>query len=198
MKISAEKRIFLRGNLGSSSVIWDSYWVWPGIFTAEQQRVKYPQENTCLGDSFLTETLLKKKLQHRCFPVNFAEFLRKPFDGCFSLLYNFDVKVTIDSLSFLWITFHWLNSLLISFLMDCIPGQKKRKHTHPYFTWTIFWFIFLSPSFYPIQNMKFSIKDFFSKCDQIRRKLWIWSHLLKKSSMENFIFCAVLRFTDLN
>ena len=41
------------------------------------------------------------------------------------------------------------------------------------------------------QKMKFSIKDFFSKCDQIRRKLWIWSHLLKKSLMENFMFCAV-------
>ena len=39
--------------------------------------------------------------------------------------------------------------------------------------------------------MKFSIKDLFSKCDQIRRKLRIWSHLLKKSLMENFIFCAV-------
>ena len=39
--------------------------------------------------------------------------------------------------------------------------------------------------------MKFSIKDFFSKCDQIRRKLQIWSHLLKKSLMKNFIFCAV-------
>ena len=39
--------------------------------------------------------------------------------------------------------------------------------------------------------MKFSIKDFFSKCDQIRSKLRIWSHLLKKSLMENFIFCAV-------
>ena len=39
--------------------------------------------------------------------------------------------------------------------------------------------------------MKFSNKDFFSKCDQIRRKLRIWSHLLKKSLMENFIFCAV-------
>ena len=38
--------------------------------------------------------------------------------------------------------------------------------------------------------MKFSIKDFFSKCDQIRRKLRIWSYLLKKSLMEN-IFCAV-------
>ena len=30
--------------------------------------------------------------------------------------------------------------------------------------------------------MKFSIKDSFSKCDQ--------THLLKKSSIENFIFCA--------
>ena len=33
------------------------------------------------------------------------------------------------------------------------------------------------------KKTKFSIKDFFSKCDQIRR--------LKKSLMENFIFCAV-------
>ena len=40
------------------------------------------------------------------------------------------------------------------------------------------------------QKMKFSIKGFFSKCDQIRRKLRIWlSYLLKKSLMENFIFC---------
>ena len=41
------------------------------------------------------------------------------------------------------------------------------------------------------QKMKFSIKDFFSKCDQIDSFLRIWSHLLKKSSTENFIFCAV-------
>ena len=39
--------------------------------------------------------------------------------------------------------------------------------------------------------MKFSIKDFFSECDQIRSVLGIWSNLLKKSLMENFIFCAV-------
>ena len=41
---------------------------------------------------------------------------------------------------------------------------------------------------------KFSIKDFFSKCDQIhtKQKQWIWSHLLKKPLMENSIFCAVL------
>ena len=41
------------------------------------------------------------------------------------------------------------------------------------------------------QNMKFSIKDFFSKCDQIRSYLQIWSHLLKISLIENFIFCKV-------
>ena len=39
--------------------------------------------------------------------------------------------------------------------------------------------------------MKFSIKDFFSKCDQIGFFLRIWSHLLKKSLIENFIFRAV-------
>ena len=44
---------------------------------------------------------------------------------------------------------------------------------------------------YTAQKMKFSIKDFVSKCDQICRKLRIWSHLLKKSLMENVIFCAV-------
>ena len=43
------------------------------------------------------------------------------------------------------------------------------------------------------QKVKFSIKDFFSKCDQIHRKLRIWSHLLKKYLMEKFIFCVVYR-----
>ena len=39
----------------------------------------------------------------------------------------------------------------------------------------------------------FSTKDFFSKCDQIRNKLRIWSHLLKKYLMENFIFLCSVR-----
>ena len=41
--------------------------------------------------------------------------------------------------------------------------------------------------------MKFPINDFFSKSDQIRRNLQIWSHLLKKFLMENLIFCAVIK-----
>ena len=52
--------------------------------------------------------------------------------------------------------------------------------------------MFQSCLFNTAQKIKFSIKDFSSKCDQIRRKLWIWSHMLKKSLMENFIFlCSV-------
>ena len=38
------------------------------------------------------------------------------------------------------------------------------------------------------QKMKFSVKDFFSKYDQIRIFLPIWSRLQKKSLMGNFIF----------
>ena len=43
------------------------------------------QENTCVRVSFLIKlqaapaTLLKKRLWHRCFPVNFAKFPRTPF-----------------------------------------------------------------------------------------------------------------------
>ena len=49
----------------------------------------------------------------------------------------------------------------------------------------------------PSLHKQFSIRDSFSKCDQIRRKMRIWSHLLKKSFLKNFIFCAVYvgRFT---
>ena len=47
------------------------------------------------------------------------------------------------------------------------------------------------------EKMKFFIKDFFSKCDQIRtklrRKLWIWSHaeeiLSAKLYFLSFAYC---------
>ena len=39
-------------------------------------------------------------------------------------------------------------------------------------------------------KIKFLIKDCFGKCDQIFRKLRVWSHLLKNSLMKNLIFCA--------
>ena len=38
------------------------------------------------------------------------------------------------------------------------------------------------------------MKDFFSKCDQIRSFLRL--HLLNKSLLKSFIFCAVLSIID--
>ena len=51
--------------------------------------------------------------------------------------------------------------------------------------------ILLNKGVVTAQKMKFSIKNFLSKCYQICSFLRIWSHLLKESLMENFIFCAV-------
>ena len=39
--------------------------------------------------------------------------------------------------------------------------------------------------------MRVYIKDFFSKFDLIHSKMWIGSHLLKKSLTQNSIFCLV-------
>ena len=61
--------------------------------------------------------------------------------------------------------------------------QKTMCHT---FSYHLFYKLTLTA-----QKIKFFIKDFFSKCHLIRRKLRIWSRLLKKSLMKNFIFCAV-------
>ena len=59
------------------------------------------------------------------------------------------------------------------------------------FMWQRLLIVLISTGIDTEQKLKFSINGFFSKCDQIRRKLRIWSHLLKKSLMEDFIFCAV-------
>ena len=46
--------------------------------------------------------------------------------------------------------------------------------------------------------MKFSINDFSSKCDQIRRKLRIWSRLLKKfANLVTAIFYQILIFRQI-
>ena len=48
--------------------------------------------------------------------------------------------------------------------------------------------MYFYPSYYSYRyalHNKFAIKDFFSKSDQFRKKLRIWSHLMKKSSKKN-------------
>ena len=41
-------------------------------------------------------------------------------------------------------------------------------------------------------KFKFSIKNLYTKCDQIRMELRIWSHLLKKSLMEIFFYSDII------
>ena len=67
-----------------------------------------------------------------------------------------------------------------------IPETKAEKN----FTHRVFSFDSTA------QKMKCSIKEFFSKCDQIPRKLRIWSHLLKKSLTGNFIFLVQCSFNN--
>ena len=102
-----------------------------------------------------------------------------------SIIYHFQKAKKI----FLWRKSHWgswssRRCSLIGFSLGfTVIGSSLG------FSLIVFWWD-------TAQKMKFSITDFSSKCDQIRRKLRIWSHLLKKSIMENFPFCAVSVLSD--
>ena len=68
-------------------------------------------------------------------------------------------------------------------LLIILIREFKSKQNVSISSW--FWI-----KFYSTRNEVF-IKSFFSKRDQIPRKLRIWSHLLKKFLTENLIFCAL-------
>ena len=70
---------------------------------------------------------------------------------------------------------YWIETLRICYPYDLNESKKKADPNVPVTE----------------QKIKFSIKDFFGKCDQILSFLQIWSHLLKSSLLENFIFCIV-------
>ena len=77
------------------------------------------------------------------------------------------------------------------------PGRSKWNmfEYYPYRTgnqvYSNFWQFFWQSQCLLHKKMKFPNKDFFSICDQIRRKRRIWSYLLNSLFMINFIFCAV-------
>ena len=59
-------------------------------------------------------TLLKKTLWHRCFPVNFAKFLRTPLGNCFCMYRDL----------FIFLTNSYNDALLKSFNIDVWRGSK--------------------------------------------------------------------------
>ena len=87
--------------------------------------------------------------------------------------YVFNEKNAFLNLSFVRIHLSWIELIVERYLVES------------FFVLGIF-----VASVDPItaQKMKFSMKDFLSKYDQIRSFLRIWSYLLKTTLMENFIF----------
>ena len=67
---------------------------------------------------------------------------------------------------------------ILNFCNNLTSSEKRREK------------VVLEKTSHTAQRMKFFIRDFSSKSDQIHSFLQIWSHLLKKSLMENFTFCA--------
>ena len=67
-----------------------------------------------------------------------------------------------------------------------------------WFHWKVYIFTYNSKNIvllpFTAQEMKFSNKEFFRKCDQTRSFLWICSHLLKKPFMVNFTFREAFGF----
>ena len=92
--------------------------------------------------------------------------------------------------------------MLIRFSFDLGEESRKNNCTHYLLNYLILlriksfkksfvnlkWKVLFWKAQHNAQKMKFSITDFFSKCDWIRSFLRIWSHILKKSVMENFNF----------
>ena len=79
----------------------------------------------------------------------------------------------------------WTEVEMILVFSVLFSEKAVKKYNQPMLT---FDFVITKPT---AQKMKFSIKDFVSKCDKICSFLRIWSHLLKKSLLENCIFCVV-------
>ena len=86
-----------------------------------------------------------------------------------------------------WIL-HWTKSVQIrSFfwsIVSCVWTEYEK-------IWSRKNFVFCHKTLthlFTAYKMKSTITSFFSKCDQILRKVRSWSHLLKKSLMENYIF----------
>ena len=134
------------------------------------------QENTCARVYFLL-----RRFWHRCFSVNFAKCSRTHFlqnTSGFLLLNQppvylnvfFNFKTVVSQFTVLLSRFRLGSQNQLGEFCRNIEIFKIQVKLG-------------LNLFQGAQKMKFS-------CDQIRSFLRIWSHLLKKYLMENFIFCT--------
>ena len=104
-----------------------------------------------------------------CYLVFNQIMLKKSAKNNFVFLYNPDWSILVFQLSY-----------------SCVVLLPWSQHLNQIKIKTFIW----CPRHH-CTKMKFSIKDCFSKCDQICSCHRSWSHLLKKSLMENFVFCSM-------
>ena len=130
------------------------------------------------------ETLALKKILETCFMIKslLVELIGKgSYQNIIPICCYTDNKSLVDTIN--------LTKTLTEKRLQvdiCIIRKMTKKQEVKQITWCD-----------TAQKIKFSFKDFFSKCNQIRRNLQIWSHLLKKSLKENIPFlCSMI--ADLN
>ena len=105
-----------------------------------------------------------------CFCLNVTFTLSTPDQRIISNTFYKIINTFIYSFSLLSFFYPFCSDdLFINHIKDCVFIISCKR-----FEWIFF-------THWHCSKMKFSTKDFFSKCGQIRRKLWIWSDLLKKS-----------------
>ena len=128
----------------------------------------------------------------RLLRARYFKFVIKSWNFIRTLLTSFSVEIlreislkitkTLTSALF-WEYFFSLQTIYISLERNFYTDSTLQKN------YTLK--MSISGDIFTAQKRKFSITDFLSECDQVRSFLWIWSHLLKISVMENFIFCTV-------
>ena len=108
------------------------------------------------GAGFQACNLVKERLQCRWFSVNIAKVLRT------CILKNICQRLLLN---LMW---------LVGFRFSKKPFFQTSEKFGYNFLKNDITFMYLTFICNTAQKMTFSIKDFFSKCDQIRRKMRIW------------------------
>ena len=86
---------------------------------------KFSRKHLC-HSLFFNKTLLKKRLWHRCFPVNFAKFLRTSLGDCFCMTIGFSVASDFDP-------DYFIKFLKIKFVrVLAVPSITKLYHVQRY------------------------------------------------------------------
>ena len=160
-------------------------WIWSSVIL-------------CLS-FFLIKLQAFRPTEHRRFPVNIAKFLRTP--NCKNIIGRSRAAATSKLECFVikvngWAVNYYHKALHLGCFNSPRSASEHLRKFSPNLEIALYFPSVMKLKIdtrYTAQNMKFSMYDFFSKCDQICLKLQIWSHLPKKFLIENF---ALISFVN--